>query len=608
MAQTAGTRARRPSRRPRAAGGESRATRREPPASGQAGAAGGPDMRRKPVSDQQDGIAHEASGAILGANPFVGIDGREVAGAAARWLGKVSVRPVHVMGHARDAAFELGKIAAGRSQVQPERGDRRFTDPAWSEHPGYRRLMQAYLLSSGTLQKLVDDSALDGKTEQRVRFALSLVTDALAPTNGFLTNPAAIKRAFDTAGLSVLRGARNMAGDLRHNGGMPSMVDKRPFRIGGNIAVSPGSVVHRNEIFELVQYAPATQTVYERPLVIVPPQINKFYILDLAPGRSFIEYAVSQGVPVFAISWRNPTASMRNWGLDAYVEACLEAVEVATEVTGSESCNLFGACAGGITMTLLLGRLAATSSERVSSATLAVTIMNPKAPSMIGMFASDATIDAAMRRSRRRGYLDGEEMARVFAWMRPNDLVWNYWTNNYLLGNDPPAFDILYWNADSTRLPAGLHADFLQLFKGENPFERPGAISVLGTPIDLEQVRTPCYVVAGITDHIVPWPAAYGATQVLGGPTQFVLSSSGHIQALVNPPGNPKASYWIGGPEVPDPEAWFRGAESRKGSWWEHWMGWLGERSGERKPPPAKLGSDAHPPLEAAPGLYVHEK
>jgi polyhydroxyalkanoate synthase len=468
--------------------------------------------------------------------------------------------------------------------------------------------MQSYLLLASSLQKLLDDSDLDWRTEQRARYALALVTDALAPTNGLLSNPAAIKRAFDTSGLSLLRGARNLVGDVRRNGGMPSMVDKRPFEIGRNLAVSPGAVVYRDEVMELIQYRPSTAIVHERPLVIVPPQINKFYILDLAPGRSFVEYAVSQGFQVFAISWRNPTAELRDLGLDDYVEACLNALNVAADITRSATCNLFGACAGGITMALLLGHLAATGAERVSSATLAVTIMDTEVPSMVGMFASRATIESAKRRSQKRGYLDGEEMSRVFAWLRPNDLVWNYWTNNYLLGNDPPAFDILFWNADSTRLPAALHADFLRLFEGENPFRRHGEVSVLGTPIDLRQVDVPTYVVAGITDHIVPWPAAYAATQVLGGRTQFVLSSSGHIQALVNPPGNPKASFRTDGPDVADPQEWFKGAAERKGTWWEHWAGWLEQHSGGRRRAPSRLGSRAHPPLDPAPGRYVHER
>ncbi len=553
-------------------------------------------------------VAEDASEAILGANPFVGVDARGILEAAGSWLGGLSRRPERVLRRAATSAVELGRIGLGRSDIAPRRGDRRFADPAWSEHPVLHRTMQSYLLLSSTLQQLVEDADLDWRTGQRARFALTLLTDAMAPTNGLLTNPAAMRHAVDTAGASLMRGARNLAGDIRSNGGMPSMVDSRPFEVGRNIAVTPGAVVYRDEVLELIQYTPTTARVYRRPVVLIPPQINKYYVLDLAPGRSFVEHAVSQGVPFFAISWRNPTAQHRDWDLDTYVQACLSAVDAANEISGGDGCNLFGACAGGITMALLLGHLAATGSDRVRSATFAVTIMDTEAPSLVGMLASPATIAAARSRSRARGYLDGGEMSRMFAWLRPNDLVWNYWVNNYLMGNDPPAFDILFWNADTTRLPAGLHAGFLELFRGGNPLREAGAITVLGTPIDLRQVEVPTYVLAGATDHIVPWAGAYGATQMLGGPSQFVLSSSGHIQSLVNPPGNPKASYRVDGPDSTDPREWLRGATEVSGSWWGHWARWVGQQSGEQVPAPGRLGSDRHPPADAAPGRYVQQR
>jgi polyhydroxyalkanoate synthase subunit PhaC len=613
----AGKQARRPARNGRrgaAEGGAEKASSNSRPSatrteSAEAASASGPTGPTAGVdrnSDQREAVAEEASGAILGANPFVGVDPNGILEATGRWLGRLSRQPGRAASRAATSTVELGKIALGRSQVAPEKGDRRFADPAWTEHPGFHRTMQSYLLLSSTLQKMVEDADLDFKNERRALYALELLTDSLAPTNSFFGNPAAMKRAFDTAGISVVRGMRNMVNDVLNNGGMPAMVDKRQFEVGRNIAVTPGAVVYRDEVIELIQYTPATETVYQRPLVMIPPQINKYYILDLAPGRSFVEYAVSQGVPFFAISWRNPTAEHRDWNLDTYVQACLSAAEVATEITGSDDCNLFGACAGGITMSLLVGHLARRRSDLVKAATFVVTIMDTEVPSMVGMFASPATIEYAIRRSRKKGYLDGAEMSRIFAWLRPNDLVWNYWVNNYLMGNDPPAFDILFWNADNTRLPAGLHADFLQLFKG-NPLREPGTIKVLDTPIDLRQVSIPAYVLGGLTDHIVPWQSAYGATRVLGGPSQFVLSSSGHIQSLVNPPGNPKASYRIDGPNTPDPESWLRGATEVRGSWWEHWAAWIGEQSGEQVPAAARLGSDRHPAMEAAPGRYVHE-
>ena len=553
-----------------------------------------------------EALAHEASEAILGANPFVGVDPWQVAGDALRWIGRVGPRAV--AGEAAATALELGRILAGRSEVGPARGDRRFADPAWTDNPFHRRLLQGYLSLAAAAHRLVDEADLRPLDRERAHFAVRLLADALAPTNAVATNPAAVKRAFETAGLSLLRGARNLAHDVRENGGMPATVDSRPFEVGGNVATTPGAVVYRDEVFELIQYRPSTDTVFERPLMVIPPQINKFYVLDIGPGRSFTEHAVACGIPYFAISWRNPTAEQREWGLDRYVRACLRAMEVAAAISRSETVNLMGLCAGGVTLSLLLGYLeAAGKADRVASATLAVAMLDMRSPSMLGMFATDAVVARALRRSHEKGVLDGAEMARVFAWMRPNELVWNYWVNNYLLGAHPPAFDILFWNADSTRLPARLHADFLDLYL-RNPLPAAGAAEVLGMPIDLDRVRCPVYTVAGITDHIVPWRAAYLASRLLGAGGRFVLSSSGHIQSIVNPPGNPKAAYFADGPAHDDPDAWLAGATQVRGSWWEDWTRWLARQSGERRPAPSRLGSQRYRAAEAAPGTYVLQR
>jgi len=549
-------------------------------------------------------IGEKAADAILGANPFVGIDPREMAEAVAAWLNRASGLLPDAGG---DLARGLAGIAAGRSDIRPPVRDGRFADPAWSENPAYRRLMQGYLLVSSELRALLERADLDGPTAARARFALSVLTEAAAPTNTLFGNPAALRRAVQTRGRSLVRGLRNLAVDLVSNGGMPAQVDPRPFQVGANLAVTPGMVVHRDEVMELIQYAPATATVGERPLVVVPPQINKFYVLDLAPGRSLLEHAVAQGVATFTISWRQPTAAHRDWGIDAYVAAALRAAEVACEITGSPDCNVLGICAGGIVVALLLGHLAARDDGRVHSATFGVTMLDTSAGSMMRDLASDRAVAAAGRLSRRRGYLDGRDMARVFAWMRPNDLVWNYWVNNYLMGNDPPAFDVLYWNSDTTRLPAALHAEYLDLFQ-RNPLVGPGEMSVLGTPIDLRQVRCDCYVMAGATDHIVPWQACYRIPQLVRGKTEFVLSSSGHVQSIVNPPGNTKASYHVNPRRPRDPAAWLARAEKHPGSWWEHWARWLGARSGERRPAPVELGNGAHPARDRAPGRYVLER
>jgi poly[(R)-3-hydroxyalkanoate] polymerase subunit PhaC len=543
---------------------------------------------------------------VLGANQFVGLTRGQVAAALGRLFQRVVVEPGVAVATLLGAAHQLVEAGVGRSDVEPAPGDKRFTHPAWSSNPLYHRLLQAYLIGAGAMRALVDEVDLDPKSRERARFAVSLVTEAAAPTNTLAGNPSALAKAVETRGGSLVAGLRHFARDVRENGGMPATVDTRPFTIGENLAVTPGEVVHRSEVFELIQYAPGRATSFTRPLVAIPPQINKYYITDIAPGRSLVEHAVANGLPYFAISWRNPTAAQRDWNLDTYVAACKEAVQVACDITGSADANTLGICAGGITMACLLGHLAATGDELVNSASFMVAGLDTSVESTVGMLASNAAIEAARARSQRAGVLDGNDLAKVFAWLRPNDLVWNYWVNNYLLGQNPPAFDILYWNADTTRLPAGLHSDFLDLFRS-NGLANPGELEVLGSSIDLGKVTCDAYVVAGSNDHIVPWTGAYRTTQLLGGQTEFVLSSSGHIQAMVNPPTNKKSSYMtrVGSPP-PNADAWLEGADRNAGSWWNHWMAWLTARSGDERPAPDRLGNTEHPPLEPAPGRYVH--
>jgi poly[(R)-3-hydroxyalkanoate] polymerase subunit PhaC len=551
---------------------------------------------------------HPAINAILGANPFVGMDATQVAGTYLRLLSHLAAHPATLANRGMQLSLELAQVMTGVSEIAPDAGDKRFGDPAWREHPLYRRLMQTYLAWRQAMHDLVaGDDGADWKDAEQMRFAMTLLTEALAPTNAFAGNPAAIKRAFETAGQSILWGLRNFVADLWENNGMPAQVDKRPFQVGKNLAITPGAVVLRTPLCEVIQYAPATDKVLARPLVLIPPQINKYYIMDLAPGRSLIEYAVNHGVQIFAISWRNPTPAERDWGLDEYVAVCKDALDAACEITGSPDANVLGVCAGGITTALLLGHLAARGEMRVHAATLLVTMLDTSLPSMTGMFATEAAIKSAVARSARNGVLDGADMARVFAWLRPNDLVWNYWVNNYLLGNQPPPFDILYWNSDSTCLPARLHAGFLDIFL-RNPLGRAGEVSVLGTPIDLKRVACDTYLVAGMTDHICAWRACYRATAMFGGRAEFVLGSSGHIQSLVNPPGNFKSRYYLNAALPESAEQWLKGAAEHKGSWWEHWTKWLAQRSGDERPAPAALGSERFRPAAAAPGLFVHER
>jgi polyhydroxyalkanoate synthase subunit PhaC len=552
---------------------------------------------------------HGAIGAILGANPFVGLDARQTFGMLARMAGATLANPNQLFNWFSSFAQDTLKALAGDSDIAPEPGDKRFNDPAWMENPIYKRVMQSYLVFRKAMNSLPDvngNAGGDWKAGAQERFGITLLTEALAPTNLLFLNPAALKRAFETGGASLLNGLRNFTTDLINNGGMPSQVDKRPFEVGKNLAVTPGAVVHRGEIYELLQYKPSTPQVYQRPLLLVPPEINKYYIMDLAPKRSLTEYAVAHGIQFFTMSWRNAGPEHRDWSLDDYVNACKEASAIVADITGSPALNLLGICAGGITSSLLMGHLAALNDQRINAATLIVTMLDTSQPSMVGMFTTEETVEAAIARSRERGVLDAASMARTFAWLRPNDLVWNYWVNNYLMGNDPAPYDILYWNADSTNLPAKLHEGFLRLML-TNPLVRDGTIRILGTPINLRNVNFDMYILAGQTDHICAWRACHRAARMFGGRTEFVLNSTGHVQSLVSPPGNFKSKYFTNPRLGDNPDEWLAGATEHKGSWWDHWLEWLEKRSGEMKAPPEELGNAAHPVIEAAPGTYAHQ-
>jgi poly[(R)-3-hydroxyalkanoate] polymerase subunit PhaC len=546
-------------------------------------------------------VGDRAVDAVVGANPLVRVDPTATLAAT----GKVAVgalRPRVVAREARRLAAGGRAILTGDGWVPP---DRRFADPSWRTSFLYRRWLLAYLLLERELKNLPDEVAIDETDAERARYALSFLADAVAPTNLLIGNPAALRRARETRGRSVLAGARNLVDDLRHNGAMPSMVDTEPFRPGETTALTPGAVVHRTDVLELIQYAPATPRVLRCPLVVVPPQINKYYVLDLAPGRSLVEHAVSRGQQVFVISWRNPRVEQREWDLARYVHETERALAVAGRIARAPSVSVVGACSGGITAAALLARVATRGGAPIGSVTFLVTVLDTEAPSLMRTFGTDRAIARAIRRSRRRGLLDGKELSRTFAWLRPNDLVWNYWVNNYLLGNDPPAFDVLAWNADSTNLPAGLHVDFLRLLAA-NGLARPGSFELDGVPLDLAKVVHDAYVVGALTDHITPWKACYRTPALLGGDSQFVLSSSGHIQALVNPPGNPKARFLTNRALPEDPDDWLAGAAEQQGTWWDHWLDWLAARSGDLRRAPRRLGSSSYEPLEPAPGRYVH--
>ncbi|WP_252271713.1 class II poly(R)-hydroxyalkanoic acid synthase [Pseudomonas subflava] len=551
-------------------------------------------------------LHRQASENTLGLNPVIGLRGKDLLTSARMVLAQAIKQPLHSAKHVTHFAFELKNVLLGQSELLPEDGDRRFADPAWSQNPLYRRYLQTYLAWRKELHEWIEDSNLSEQDTSRGHFVVNLMTEAFAPSNS-MAHPAAVKRFFETGGKSLLDGLSHLAKDLVNNGGMPSQVKMDAFEVGKNLATSEGAVIFRNDLLELIQYKPITEQVHERPLLVVPPQINKFYVFDLSPEKSVARFLLRNHVQTFVVSWRNPTKAQREWGLSTYIEALKEAIDVVTAITGSKDVNMLGACSGGITTASLLGHYAAIGEQKVNSLTLLVSVLDTKLDTQVALFADEKTLEAAKRRSYQAGVLEGKDMAKVFAWMRPNDLIWNYWVNNYLLGNEPPVFDILYWNNDTTRLPAALHGDLIELFK-TNPLTRPNALEVCGTPIDLKQVTSDIYCVAGTTDHITPWEACYKSSLLFGGKVEFVLSNSGHIQSILNPPGNPKARFSTNSEQTPTGKQWLENATKHADSWWLHWQQWLGERSGKLKKAPANLGNKAHAPGEASPGTYVHER
>ena len=542
--------------------------------------------------------------AVGGAEDVGSINRLQMLGTAAKVIAQVPT----VAKTGTKLAGELAKVAVGRSDVEAERRDWRFKDPTWTSNAAYHRLMQGYLATCKAIGDLAEEADLsDWRQRERARFLVSVLTSALAPTNTLLGNPAALKHTLETGGGNLLAGARNFVSDLRHNGGMPSQVDRSEFVVGKDVAATAGAVVFRSEILEVLQYSPQTPTVHQIPVVVVPPQINKYYFMDISPGRSLTEFALQRGVQFFAISWRNPTGENRDWDLDTYGRAIIDALDAVQEITGSDQVHLFGLCAGGITTAAVLNHLTDIGDDRVRSVSFGVTLLDWAVRMQAGMMMAPSLLKLAAWRSRSSGVMDGDSMASVFTWMQPNNLVWNYWVNDYLMGKKPAPFDILAWNADRTNLPAALHNQFLEMF-ATNMLAKPGGLTVLGSPVDLTQVKVDTYITGGTTDHLTPWRGCYASTQLLGGHCTFVLANTGHIQTLISPPGNPKSKYWVGGEPGPDPDAWKASAEERTGTWWGHWADWVVERSDGEKPAPTELGSAAHPVLGPAPGIYVHDQ
>jgi len=524
---------------------------------------------------------------------------------------QVRRKPAAALRATAGLASELLKIVGGESTLGAEPGDKRFADPAFQQSWLYRGWLKGYLACGRALQQFAAQSGLDAKESERARFLMSQITEALAPTNSLLGNPAALRKAVDTSGDSLRRGAANLLGDVAAGRRLPAQSNDSGFTVGVNLAATPGAVVLRTEMFELLQYAPQTPQVRQRPTLIVPSIVNKYYAFDLAPGRSVIEYFVKQGLTMFTMVWRNPKPEHDGWGIAEYQEAIDQAIDAVSEICSVGDVNLWGVCGAGPVVTSLVGHHAATKQRKVDSLLLVVS------PHDMGRMAdvpgigafSDPAFTSRLGRDRRPARrISANDFSLLFGMLRPNDLIWNYWVNNYLLGNDPPAFDVLTWNNDATGMTAAFNRDFAELVR-TNPLVTPGAMKVRGEPIaDLSKLGIDSYVLGAMTDHLCLWQDVYRTARLLGERSQFVLGSSGHIQTIVNPPGNPKASFYTNPAKPVSAETWLDGATRHQGSWWDHGVAWTTAHSGELVDAPRAPGSAKHPAFGKAPGSYVLER
>jgi polyhydroxyalkanoate synthase len=510
---------------------------------------------------------------------------------------------------AADIGSGMGNGAGGRA---PAPGDKRFAGEAWRQNSPYRYTAALYLLNARTLNELADAVESDAKTRQRIRFAVSQWVDAMSPANFLATNPEAQHKLFESGGESLRAGVRNLLEDLTR--GKISQTDESAFEVGRNMAVTEGAVVYENDYFQLLQYKPLTDKVYARPLLLVPPCINKFYILDLQPESSLVRHAVEEGHTVFLVSWRNPDATMADRTWDDYIEhAAIRAIEVARHISGQDQINALGFCVGGTIISTALAVLAARGERPVASLTLLTSLLDFSETGVLDVFVDEPSVqvrEATLGGANGApcGLLRGLELATTFSFLRPNDLVWNYVVDNYLKGNTPVPFDLLYWNGDATNLPGPWYCWYLRHTYLQNELKVPGKLVVCNAPVDLGSIDVPTYIYGSREDHIVPWVGAYASTELLKNKLRFVLGASGHIAGVINPPAKKKRSYWTNEALPADPQAWLSGAKEHAGSWWPDWLGWLGKQAGARRAAPKVLGNASYAPIEPAPGRYVRQK
>jgi polyhydroxyalkanoate synthase subunit PhaC len=568
------------------------------------GARGGLELSDIDTRSERGNAGFEA---VLTASAYRNVLDRIPGAEIRRTTVAVLSHPAPVTREIADLARRLADIARG---IDDGRNvfDRRFADPAWQENPVLRRVAMSYLASCASVESILSDTDVDWRTRERMALLVDNLLAAAAPTNNPLLNPRSLKRAFDTRGASWVRGIRNLVSDLRSPPRIPSMVDETKFTMGDNIAAQPGKVVRRGELYELIQFDPVTEMVDEVPVFLISSPVNKYYLVDLSPEGSVIGAALARGRQVFVASWVNPDERHAALGLDAYVRAVLDGLDTITDITGSESVHVVGLCGGGLIALATAGYLAIEANQqRLVTLTVGICVVDYEQGGLAGALLDRKTADRAIKRATEDGYFDGKNSATAFAWMRPNDGIWASFVNNFLLGEDPPAVELLYWAADQTNLPVQFGREMLEIVL-TNGFTTPGGVRVLGRPIDLREVTVDTYLVGASTDHITPWLDCYRTRALLGGETTFVLARGGHALAIASPPGTKRASYRTSTSTSTVPDEWLKDSTDNPGSWWENWHDWIEKRTPASKPAPRALGSDTYPPLAAAPGEYVRRR
>lgn len=527
-----------------------------------------------------------------------------------RTMGRIAKQvvknPEKIATHAAKLAGNVLASMVGASEIEPEKGDRRFSDPAFEDNPFYRALKQSYLAWSKELKEWSEDIDLADRDKDRAQFLIGAMTDTMAPTNVLLGNPAALRETIDTNGQNLVTGFQNFIDDWKNNHGRPTQVDKSGFAVGENLATSPGEVVYSDDVVELIRYTPKTDKAYAVPIFFVPPPISKFYFFDLSENRSIIQFLVEQGFQVYAVSWFNPGPAQRAWNMTTYVKALERAADAGREISGSEKLHFLGACAGGVTSMIFAAYLNGKERDIIASVTLLVAVldMDSTADTAIGLFAHLDTLEMAKGMSEKKGVVEGHTIQGIFAWLRPNDLIFSYWVNNYLMGKKPPSFDILYWNADAMNLTVGLQNDLIDMMK-TNALIEHGVMEIDSVPIDLSKLSVDTYLVAGETDHITPWEGLYDSMKLMGGRKKFVLTTTGHVQSIIATPGNKKNAYMTNAKRPDSASEWRENAKMTRDSWWFDWAKWLKRRSGELSAEHTQPKTSAYKALGPAPGKYV---